>query len=831
MLEYFIKNRRGSITVMLSIILIAALSLNSSLIEMAKYRSMERLYKEMSENAAFSLLSYYDRDLYENFGFLALEHDVGEEELLRYLQMNLTGFGSELDLNRADILANVISDDVDVARLYPLSQKDVYVAQMMEFGAYRAPVFLANNMLNIEDTMNELIESLEKALPILNLFDQLSGIIEAYVETVICLQEYLDSAVKLKAQALEYPFKLASYDAAVSEMNDFIGGYEGEKDENYESQLWTLKEEAAENAAEFQKFLTEGLIPALDDYSEKMEAYITAYDNFLNTNAEALLATMDIGLEQEIDDAENAHKDTADLETAKNFVGKIKENMGEGQGLFADIRSSIEQASADKLEDAGKKLEEQVSKLSVPVEDLEQLDLVMELDIVEENTLSLLLDSIIGVADVLEKMVIGLAEAIKTIVEGVGALMLAFTVPQFDIDMNHTISNSNKVYLGPTVNPYEEEDRKAVEEMIEDSEEVAKVDNSMLEIAMQNLLDTEKEFLAACGNLNSNPLDPVGMLRSLKNLAVSVKNFITAVIEMIKAFIYLTAGDLMTMIYRKLYATVYATEMFSNRVTDLNSDTRLNGSSFFQESDYANPYSCFVQADAEYIYCGFNHEIANQSGVYDSMLMFRMLCNITSVLTDEELMAILADLAAIPIVGWIVAIVIILVKLILEAWVDMIQMIYAKGEVDILKLDGGYFSLDGSGIEDLKGMVEDVIKEQTGVKVNIKNKDSGKGEDKSMADEYAEGLLKWSYKDHLFVLMLLFTPRDKIYQNTATLIETQLQQKKLNDGADYFFTLDDMATYIRVDTVAEYQPLLPVPVIPGLNGTGIKLRAVHYSGY
>ena len=132
MLEYFIRNRRGSITVMLSIILIAALSLNSTLIEMAKYRSMERLYKEMSENAAFSLLSYYDRDLYENFGFLALEHDVGEQELMRYLQMNLKGVGSGLELNRADILANNITS-TDVTGLYPLSQNDVYVSQMMEF--------------------------------------------------------------------------------------------------------------------------------------------------------------------------------------------------------------------------------------------------------------------------------------------------------------------------------------------------------------------------------------------------------------------------------------------------------------------------------------------------------------------------------------------------------------------------------------------------------------------------------------------------------------------------------------------------------------------------
>lgn len=839
MLEYFIRNRRGSITVMLSIILIAALSLNSTLIEMAKYRSMERLYKELSENAAFSLLSHYDRDLYENFGFLALEHDVGEKELMQYLQKNLAGLDSGLPLNRADILANVTS--ADVARLYPLSQEDVYVAQMMEFGAYRAPASLISNALNIEDTLDELMKKLEEALPFFKLFEQLSGVIEAYVETTIRLHEYMEAAKKLKLEAMwNYPIKLGSYDASITALNDFISSYEGEKDENYESRLQALKDNAAENAAELQKYITGDLIPALEDYDEKMEDYITAYNDFLRTDTKALFASLDMGLKQEIDDKKEAKEETANIETAKNFIGRIKNNMGEGQELFDSIRNSIEQAPAGLVEDAQKKLEEQVAKLGVPVDDLVLLDLVEEVN-PEGSLLATLLDNIIEFGAVLAEMVEGLAKAIATIVEGVGAMMLAFTVLPFDPDMRHTINN--RVYLSPAFNPFEAEDSAAVKAMLKDSEEIAdrvgydpewlapgeSVDNVRLESAMNNLLSAEAEFRMACGNLKSNPLNPVGMLQSLIDLTGAVRNFIVSIIELINAFLDFTAGDFMKLIYQKLYATVYATEMFSNRVTDLNGDTRLNGSSFFKESDYAYPENCFVQADAEYIFCGSGNEIVNQTGVYYSMLMFRMLCNITSVLTDEELMNVIAEMAAIPIVGWIVAIVIVLVKLILEAWFDMIQMIYAGENVDILKLDGGYFSLDGSGIDDLKEMVENVIKNKTEVIVKIK--DEKKDKDKSMIEEYEEGLLKWSYKDHLFLLMLLFTSRDKIYQRSATLIETQLQQKKFKDGADYVFKLDDMATYIRVDTEAEYQPLLPIPVIPGLNDTGIKIRTVQYSGY
>ena len=60
MFSWFIRNRKGSITIMISALLIAVLSMSSTLIEIAKYRSMERVFKEAEENAAFSVLSQYD---------------------------------------------------------------------------------------------------------------------------------------------------------------------------------------------------------------------------------------------------------------------------------------------------------------------------------------------------------------------------------------------------------------------------------------------------------------------------------------------------------------------------------------------------------------------------------------------------------------------------------------------------------------------------------------------------------------------------------------------------------------------------------------------------
>ncbi len=74
---------------MLSFLLISVLSLNSTFLETSRYRGMERLYKELEENSAFSVLSQYDRDLFENYGLLAMSEKVDKDTFLDYLKSNV----------------------------------------------------------------------------------------------------------------------------------------------------------------------------------------------------------------------------------------------------------------------------------------------------------------------------------------------------------------------------------------------------------------------------------------------------------------------------------------------------------------------------------------------------------------------------------------------------------------------------------------------------------------------------------------------------------------------------------------------------------------------
>lgn len=192
MFSWFIRNRKGSITIMISALLIAVLSMSSTLIEIAKYRSMERVFKEAEENAAFSVLSQYDRDLYKNFGLLAISNTVGEEQLVNYLNKNLN--------NKRESL----TEDVLVDKLYDLGQKEVLRTQIMEFCAYRAPYSLVNNGLNIEATLQSLIENVEDNLPFLNTISSILGVADTTLKIWEQMGKVNDAGREYKDTQNEY---------------------------------------------------------------------------------------------------------------------------------------------------------------------------------------------------------------------------------------------------------------------------------------------------------------------------------------------------------------------------------------------------------------------------------------------------------------------------------------------------------------------------------------------------------------------------------------------------------------------------------------------------
>lgn len=849
MLNYFIHKRHGAISVMLAVVLIAALSFSSSLLEIGRYRSLQRLYKELTENAAFSLLGYYDRDLYENFGFLAIDSQVDMNEMLTsYLKQNLTGIGSGMTLNGADTLATGGSIKGNAAGLYTLDQMEVFEAQLMEFSAYRAPVWVVENALNIEDMIEALNEQLEEALPFLEAFQKGCSFIENFLDTLVKSVEYSYASAALQERIAEYGGKINNYNANLSALQDLNG--EDDTTENHAERVDAAKNALAESAADLGETITE-LKKELVEFREKKMDFLDSFDQMMGAETGAIFAD------------ETAH--TEDEET-KELLEELNKSVEDGKEELNELVEEIQKIAESVLDEADDKLDKQLEELAKQPEEMKELETVKELAAASDFVV--MLEVTAEFLSMIGSIIENIREAIGAVVETVKLIQAAFTGGVYDVEYNHTIAG--EVVMQTVQNPYVSEDARIVSRQLEKMREVAEsvgydIDeilpvseepSSKLEDAVKSLQEAEERL---------KDMEEVsfleGILNPLHTLRV-VASAIKGVVDCIISFVKIFTGGIETWVkavYQKLYAAVYASGMFPNRVTELDDDSRMNGSDFFKWSDYKDDDQCFVQAEAEYIFAGGNSETDNQTVTFYTMLMIRLLCNIPALLGDSEFMEILEGLASIPIVGWIVDVLLFIAMLVAEAYMDMIFMIYGGSTVDIIKTTG-YLSLDGAGVEDMKNRIEDIREEMT---TNIEamakryaeekaqeaesgetseesgeaSAESGETSEESGETSVAESkkenneLLEWGYQEHLTMMLTLFTPKREIYRRSATLIETDLRQKKAKSGEGEDFALSQMPTYVRVETEGAYTPLLPIPVIPGLNDNGIRIETMHYNGY
>lgn len=809
MLSFFIRNRRGVITVMLSIVLIAALSLNSTFLEIARYRSLERLYKEIEENSAFSVLSQYDRELWENFGLLAIESDTGKDEFMKYLQANLNGLTS--NTNGIDRLLSVSDGDVTFDKLYDLAQEDVLKMQINEFCAYRAPAEALNMIFNIEETLEDKIEELGNKLgeaeAFLEKVDSISGKLNYVFDAIDALADFRDKFKVLRDMYMEFQNSVDSLNEAISARDEYKAGLDkvnsGEYTETpppYTEEGYQEKCSAVVNCAEQVQSAIPSLRSALEEF---YESYKTFEDSLKEMKASGIEGDMSGGVSENVQqmmgDMEKAYTDSEEkfdeIESKMNNYGQ--DDVDESESALNTLSEQLNDVDGATL---GEVSAVELSKWS----DLENAETLAEQTITEAE------EEVAKEDDIDD----GLFTKIKKILESMKALA--------DIEGLDYFFGGNAISdvmeLTPVENPYEDSDSALVEAQKAAAAEIAKYTEfdmntlnpnddvsqyAELENAMASVQERGKAFREACNNLSAGDIRHI--ISKLRDITDTLMKFIAELTNLISVFVNVVMGNLLERIlYQKFNPAMYSIGMFSNWTTDMEEDTRLNGSSF---QDYGDSSDVFVRANAEYVLGGQQVEQANKTRTFIEMLMMRLLCNLPAILSDKELKELVTALCEIPVVGWIISIFIVVVLIFCEAIWDMVLLL--KGDsVEIIKTKR-YLALDN--VDQWAEEIDKLL-------------DSGAG---GSDDEegYVDGLSKWDYEEHLLFLLLIFVPGDDMYQRCANLIQMQMRQSEEN------FQLEDMYTYVRVESMAAYTPLLPIPAVPGLNSGKLEINNIHYSGY
>lgn len=253
--------------------------------------------------------------------------------------------------------------------------------------------------------------------------------------------------------------------------------------------------------------------------------------------------------------------------------------------------------------------------------------------------------------------------------------------------------------------------------------------------------------------------------------------------------------------------------------------------------------NCFVGAQKEYILAGNDCELSNQRNAYYTILAYRMVANIDTVLEDEST----KWLADVPILGWVILLGVDYV----ESKMDMMfiltgykvplvkEKIWLTSIVDIEK---GKFKDDFKN--DFKKAVDDTLKtgglgydENTGKYTTVNSLDkyitklTGLKKD-SPTIQISGGLnFNLNYEQYLWMATILY-PVDTKLKRIADLIQMEgMHYNETAYNSDTGFRLSDCYTYIYADVSAKYSPLLPV-FSKQFSFAGMPmLRSVQMNGY
>lgn len=180
------KQIKGTVTIMVSVILIVVLSLGSLLMELGRYESAQLQINEANLSASNSILAYYNITLQQNYGLFALDEEKATEAKYQaYLFFNSdmdTVLGSKYYGSGFSRLYG--KPHYEYAAMYNLSNPNILKRQILEYSKYNIPIHVASDFLDIDKKLEEfgkqLSENLSGLNGILKLCDAVNSIYEAF---------------------------------------------------------------------------------------------------------------------------------------------------------------------------------------------------------------------------------------------------------------------------------------------------------------------------------------------------------------------------------------------------------------------------------------------------------------------------------------------------------------------------------------------------------------------------------------------------------------------------------------------------------------------------
>lgn len=181
-IKWFTKNKKGQISIFLSIIFIAILIIIGFLIDGARIKTGEAQVRRAVENAGKSVLAEYTSRLKNDYGLFAInsiEKDSINEKVKEYIEMNLlinsgkpinmdigsnTNTNTNTDIEGKTNFINLYDfriERISVEPIKNLTKNDTVKKQILEYMKYRVPVDITEKILKQVGLLKDLGEASE----------------------------------------------------------------------------------------------------------------------------------------------------------------------------------------------------------------------------------------------------------------------------------------------------------------------------------------------------------------------------------------------------------------------------------------------------------------------------------------------------------------------------------------------------------------------------------------------------------------------------------------------------------------------------------------------
>ena len=201
----FFQNCRGAVTVMVTLLLIPAVLITGTGVDIARILAARSILQDANQLAANAVLTEYDallQDLYGLFGIMCTDHDFASmiDDYVEYAILGDEDREKGLSTFQVFYGSNVETSGVTPADQKVLSRPEVLRRQIEEYSKFRAPAIVVEEILDLLDTFEKAQADAEAIQTKLEVDDQVEEVDKVYRDIYECTQ-YLETCIDVQNTA------------------------------------------------------------------------------------------------------------------------------------------------------------------------------------------------------------------------------------------------------------------------------------------------------------------------------------------------------------------------------------------------------------------------------------------------------------------------------------------------------------------------------------------------------------------------------------------------------------------------------------------------------